>query len=84
MIRELADYWTNVGYLAFFFGAFTCYRKLILAEYHISYFHFGFALIEALILAKIILLGDRMHLERRMGEKPLIFSMLYKASVFTV
>ncbi len=84
LMRELADYWTNFVYLAFFFSAFTGYRKLILAEYHIGYFHFGFALIEALILAKIILIGDAMHFGRRMEEKPLIIPTLYKAVVFTV
>jgi hypothetical protein len=84
VMRELADYWTNFLYLALFFSAFTYYRKLILAEYHIGYFHFGFALIEALVLAKVILLGDAMHLGRRMEEKPLILPTLYKAIIFTV
>jgi hypothetical protein len=71
-------------YLALFFGAFTCYRRLILAEYHIGYLHFGFALIEALVLAKVVLLGDAMHLGRRMEKKPLILPTLYKALIFTV
>ena len=84
VMRELAAYWTIFVYLAFFFSAFTCYRRLILAEYHIGYFHFGFALIQALILAKVILIGDAMHLGRRLEEKPLILPTLYKAIIFTV
>lgn len=84
VLRELSDYWITFVYLALFFGAFTCYRRLILAEYHIGYFHFGFALIEALVLAKVILIGDAMHLGLRMEKKPLIFPTLYKAIIFTV
>src|SRR6478735_9228817 len=82
--RELADYWTTFVYLALFFAAFTCYRRLILAEYHIGYLHFGFALIEALVLAKVILIGDAMHLGRRVEDKPLILPTLYKAFIFTI
>lgn len=84
VMRELAEYWTTFVYLALFFSAFTWYRRLILAEYEIGYFHFGFALIQALILAKVILIGDAMHLGRRLEEKPLILPTVYKAIIFTV
>jgi hypothetical protein len=39
-------------YLAIFFGVFTWYRRFVLAEYRITYLHYGTAIIEALILAK--------------------------------
>ncbi|MDB6151971.1 MAG: conserved rane protein of unknown function [Chthoniobacteraceae bacterium] len=82
--RELVEYWTNAAYLAFFFSAFTTYRRLILAEYEIDYSQYGAGLIEALILAKVILIGNALHLGREQENKPLIFSTLYKAFVFTV
>ena len=31
-IREMVDYWLNVVYLTVFFGLFTWYRRLVLAE----------------------------------------------------
>lgn len=82
--HELIDYWVNVVYLACFFGAFIWYRRFILAEYQISYLHYGVGLIEALVLAKVILIGDFMHLGRGLEEKPLILPTLYKTVVFTL
>ncbi len=84
IIHETIEYWINFIYLAVFFGMFTWYRRLILAEYQISYLHYGVGLIEAAVLAKVILLGDVLRLGRRLEEKPLIFPTLYKAVVFSI
>lgn len=82
--RELAEYWINVAYLFLFFGVFTMYRRLVLAQYKISYLHYGYAFFKALVLAKIIMIGDYLGLARRLQDKPLIVSTLYKAVVFAV
>jgi hypothetical protein len=82
--HELLDYWMNVVYLAIFFGVFAWYRRFILAEYHISYMHYGSAIIEALILAKVILVGDALGLNRGYENKPLIYPTLHKAVVFSI
>ena len=82
--RELVEYWINFAYLAVFFGVFTWYRRLILAEYEIGYYHYGVALIEALILAKVVLLGGAFKLSRHSEDRPLIFATLRNAAVFTV
>jgi hypothetical protein len=84
LAHELVEYWINFLYLVFFFGTFTWYRRLVLAEYHISYLHYGAAVIEALILAKVILIGDALRLERRLEERPLIIPTLYNAVVFSL
>ncbi|MDB6122666.1 MAG: conserved rane protein of unknown function [Pedosphaera sp.] len=83
-VRELMEYWITFLYLAFFFGAFAWYRRLVLAEYQISYLHYGVAVVEALVLAKVILVGDALHLGRRLEERPLIIPTLYKTVVFCV
>ncbi len=54
VVHEAIEYWINFIYLAFFFGMFTWYRRFILAEYQISYAHYGVSLIEAAVLAKVI------------------------------
>ena len=82
IVRELLQYWITVGYLAVFFGAFAWYRRLILDEYRIDYFNYGSAIIEALILAKVVWLGDLFGLNRGLEKKPLIYPTLYKALVF--
>ncbi len=81
--RELITYWTNVIYLAIFFGAFAWYRRFILAHYDISYLNYGSAIVEALILAKVIMLGDILGLSRGFEDRPLIYPTLYKAIVFS-
>jgi hypothetical protein len=82
--HEITEYFMNFIYLALLFGVFTWYRRLILAEYHIGYVHYGFSLFEALVLAKVIMLGDILKLGRGLESKPLIFPTLYQTVVFTV
>jgi hypothetical protein len=82
--HEMLQYWINFVYLAIFFGAFAWYRRFILAEYHISYFHYGAALVEAFVLAKVILIGDALGLSRGYEDRPLIYATLRKALVFTL
>jgi hypothetical protein len=81
--RELREYVANFIYLALFFGAFTVYRRLVLAEYHITYLHYGISLLQAFILAKVIMIGDLLGLGKRLQNKPLILTTLYKTAVFT-
>jgi hypothetical protein len=84
IIHETVEYGTNVIFLALVFVVFTWYRRLILAEYHITYLHYGIALIEALVLAKIIMIGDILGLGRKLADKPLILPTLYQSLVFSL
>jgi hypothetical protein len=84
IVREITDYTINFVYLACFFGVFTQYRRLVLAEYEITYLNYGFSVIEALVLAKLIMIGDILRLGRGLEEKPLIFPTIYKTIVFVV
>ena len=83
-VSELIEYWIVVVYLACLFGVFTWQRRFILDEYRISYGHYWVSVLEALILAKVILIGDIMRLGRRFDEKPLMVPTLYKAVVFSL
>jgi hypothetical protein len=84
LAHEFVQYWITVAYLVVFFGAFAWYRRFVLAEYQISYMHYGSAIIEALILAKVILVGDALGLNRGYENKPLIYPTLGKAVVFSI
>lgn len=68
--------------LTLFLWALRAYQSLILGEYSISYVHYGYAFVEALILSKIILLGQNLQMGERFSEKPLIFITLYKTVIF--
>jgi hypothetical protein len=84
LLHEVKAYWIYVAYLTLVFGAFTWYRRLILADVGITYTDYGVALIEALIFAKVIMIGDAIHLGRGFEHKPLIFPILLKTAIFTL
>ena len=69
IVDEMVEYFLNFVYLAFFLVAFTWYRRLILAEYAISYSNYWVPLIEAAVLANVIMVGDLMRLGRRRLER---------------
>jgi hypothetical protein len=84
VFHELIEYWINFGYLAFFLVAFVWYRRLILAEYQVHYTNYWFPLIEAAVLAKVIMVGDLLRLGRALEHKPLILPTLYRTVIFSV
>ncbi|MGO9374162.1 MAG: hypothetical protein ACLQBD_18995 [Syntrophobacteraceae bacterium] len=84
LFQEMVEYWINVCYLALVFAAFTQYRRLILAAHDITYTNYGVAVIEALILAKVIMIGAVLRLGRGLEQKPLIYPTIYKTFVFTL
>jgi hypothetical protein len=83
-IEELKLFWIIALYLWVFLGSFTVYRRLVIAETGFVYLHYGIALIEALIIAKVILIGKMFGFSRRFENKPLIVPVLYKSILFGV
>src|SRR2546428_1955580 len=82
--HELKDFFAISFYLAFFFCALETYALMLLRKYNISYLNYTFALINALVIAKVILIGEMAHLGRKWESKPLYLSVLYKSFVFGV
>ena len=83
-LEELKAYWISVLYLWLFIGAFTVYRRLILAQTGVTYLNYGIALIEALIIAKVILVGKMFGFSRWYEDKPLVVPVIYKSILFGV
>ena len=81
-VQELEEMAGITLYLAFFFCALVTYSLLLLGKFHVSYFSYGSALINALVIAKVILIGDAMHLGKKHESKPLFFSTVYKSFLF--
>jgi len=81
---EMKEYAFIAGYFALFFLALTTYRKLILAEYGIGYFAYGWSLIQAAILGKVVLIGHALHLGHRFEDRPLLFAMVWKSVVYSL
>jgi hypothetical protein len=80
--REAEEYLVIASFLGALLGALTAYRRLLMSEVGVPYFHYGYAVIEALVLAKIVLLGEALHLGVRFERRPLIVSALFKSVVY--
>jgi HlyD family secretion protein len=62
---------------------FSFHKALILKEQY-PIFHQGFAVINALALAKVVLLGEFFRVGDRFRNRPLIYPILFKSAVFAV
>jgi hypothetical protein len=66
------------------FSLLVLYKSVILSEHHIPFAPHGFALINALALAKVVLIVRDLHLVDRFRDAPLIYPTLLKSLVFTI
>lgn len=82
--REMRQFVIVFLYLGLLMGTFNTYRWLLMAEYHVGYFAYGYGLIEALVLAKIIIIGESLGIGERFSNRPLIFPTLYKTMLFAL
>ena len=80
--HELREMLELSSYLAFFFFSLAVYDMLLLREYSIDYWKFGFALVNALVITKVIMIGEYAKLGRRHENKSLLVSAFWKALVF--
>ena len=81
--NELKDYLLVSGYLAVLFCAVAAYTQLLLRQYgETSTLNYTFALINALVIGKVILIGDMMHIGRRAETRPLYQTVILKSLPF--
>jgi len=69
-------------YLAFFFCALVAYDTLLLKQFEVEYWNFGFALLNAAVITKVIMIGEYAKLGARHEGKALVISAVWKAAVF--
>ena len=63
------------------FGVFSVYRSLVLTERNLIY-HEGFAVINAFLLAKIVLTAEFFQVADSLKHKPLVYPIVFKSAVF--
>ena len=84
-LDELLKLSIAVAYFWVFLSAVALHREIILANYHINYLaKFGFAFINAVVLAKFMWLGEILHAGKRAAGKALLYSTLWNSALFTV
>jgi hypothetical protein len=84
VIHEGKELFWLSAYLILFLCVLSTYRMLLLNEFHLAYFRFGAAVVEALVVAKVILIGEYARLGKRVEDKPVIVSAVSKAFLFTL
>ncbi len=71
-------------YLFVVFGLFVLHEWIVLSNHQIGYRFYGFALLNALILAKIMLIAEGLNFADRFKGWPLVYPIIYKALAFTI
>ena len=71
-------------YLFLLFGILALHEAVVSAKNGIEYHFYGFAIINALVLGKVILVADDFHFAEWFKERVPIYSILAKATAFTI
>jgi len=71
-------------YLWVILGLFVVYRSVVLAQEHIPPLETGFAVINALVLGKVMLVAKELRLGELRRDVPLIYPTLLKSALFSV
>jgi len=78
-LREMLELFL---YLAFFFCALAIYDMLLLKQYSVEYWTIAFALINAAVITKVIMIGEYAKIGKRYEYKALLISAVWKSFVF--
>lgn len=82
--HEVVEYAFNVLYLTLVFAAFIIFGRLVLASHGIIYTNYWIALIQGLVLGKVIMIGGLFRVGRWLEDRTLIYPTIYKTALFTI
>ena len=80
---ELRKFLAIFAYLWLVFSVFLLHEWTVLASHQISFTFYGLALLNALILAKIMLIAEAFGFANRLDDKPLIYPIAFKSIAFS-
>jgi len=85
VIHEIKQLFFMFFYLWLVCGLFVLNQTVILGERNITYVAVhGVALLNALVLAKVMLIAEDLRIGNRFAQRALIYPILYKAAVFSI
>jgi hypothetical protein len=84
VVSEAKKYAIIVVYLWALFAAFHLHKALILEDNWRDFWGQGFALVNALVFGKVILIGDALRMGRRISEAPRIYFILARALLLAI
>src|ERR1700739_2241001 len=83
VIAETRELFGIFIYFWVLLSLFSLHKALVLNDESLIY-HQGFALINALALAKVVLLAELFHVGVNFKNRPLIYPIMFKSAVFAV
>lgn len=84
IVEEAKRFVVMFLYLWLLFGLFVLNERIILGQRGIHFASQGFALINALVLAKVMLIADHLNFDGFTRSRPLIYSILLESFFLTV
>ena len=70
------------SYLWVLLGLFSIHKSIVLNEPNLIY-HQGCAIINAFLLAKVMLTAEMFHVADHLNDRPLIYPIIFKSTVFS-
>jgi hypothetical protein len=83
-VEEMRRFAVMFFYLWVLFGLFVLIERIILQQRGIGFSSQGFAIINALVFAKVMLVAEDLKLGQRLHNRPLIYPILHQSFAFTV
>lgn len=83
LLHETRKFLAYFIYLWILFGLFSLHKAIIFEPGHL-FPRLGFACFNALVMAKVMLLADDLRIGERLHFRRLIFSILFKAGMFSL
>ena len=83
ILKELRELFAITLYFLSCFVIFLTLKKLLLEEYNIQINILAAAIIGALIIAKVVLIGEKTNLGNRFARKTLLFHIIWRSLVYT-
>jgi len=84
LVEEVKRFLVMFLYLWVLFGLFALYQRIILRQEGINFTEQGFALVNALVLGKVMLIAEDLKIGRRLRPRPLIYPILADSFIFAV
>jgi GYF domain 2 len=82
-IEELKKLLGIFLYLWVVFFVLLVHEWVVLSENHIGFTFYGLAAVNAIVLAKVMLVADKLRVAEQLSHKPLVYPIVYKAVAFT-
>jgi hypothetical protein len=84
LLEELKSFLFIFAYLWLVFLVFLAHEWTVLASHQIGFRFYGLAVVNALVLSKIMLIAEGLHFADRLKDKPLIYPIAFKSIAFSV